>query len=189
MTKIAAVVLAAGASTRMGQPKQLLTFRGKTLVEHVAREALLAEFEPVVVVVGAGAEAVRAAVANLPVAIVENEQWESGMGTSISAGVRASPGCDGVAILLVDQPLVTAAHLREMRGSFCGDIVAARYNERLGVPAIFPKRLFGALTELQGHEGARSLLRSPDENVIAFDLPEAGLDVDTPGDWRAVSSA
>ena len=187
MTKIAAIVLAAGASTRMGQPKQLLAYDGKTLVENAISEALEAGFEPVIVVLGAESEQVRANIKGLPVIAVENSEWESGMGSSVSAGMKALPECDGVAILLVDQPLVTAAHLLQMRGSFCGDVVAARYNERLAVPAIFPKRLFGALAELRGHEGARSLLRSPDEQVVAFDLPEAAMDVDTPGDWVALT--
>ena len=188
MNKIAAIVLAAGASTRMGQPKQLLAYRGKTLVEHVAGEALAAGFAPVIVVLGAGAEEIETSVRELPVLLVENSDWASGMGSSIAAGMKVLPECDGVAILLADQPLVTAAHLLSMRGSFCGDIVAARYNERLGVPTIFPKRLFGALAELHGHQGARTLLRSPDEQVAAFDLPEAAMDVDTPGDWVALTS-
>ena len=187
MTSLAAIVLAAGASTRMGEPKQLLTFRGKRLVEHVASEALAASFEPVVVVLGAEAEQVKPSLVALPVVVVENADWASGMGSSISAGMKALPECDGVAILLADQPLVTTAHLREMRGSFCGDIVAARYNDRVSVPAIFPKRLFGTLAALRGHEGARSILRDPDEQVVAFDLPEAAMDVDTPGDWAALT--
>ena len=170
----------------MGRAKQLLTYRGKALVEHAAEEALASEFDPVIVVVGANAESVRATVAELPVVIVENPEWESGMGSSIAAGMRVLPDCDGVAILLIDQPLVTAVHLRGMRGSFSGDIVAARYNDRLGVPAIFPKRLFRSLSALHGHEGARSVLRAADERVMAFDLPEAAMDVDTPADLAAL---
>jgi molybdenum cofactor cytidylyltransferase len=74
-----------------------------------------------------------------------------------------------------------------MRGLFSGEIVAARYNQRLGVPAIFPSRLFPALAGLRGQEGARSILRDPGEQIIPFDLPEAGMDIDTPEDWAAFS--
>jgi molybdenum cofactor cytidylyltransferase len=171
----------------MGRPKQLLSFRGQALAAHAAGEALAAAFDPVLVVVGAEAQAVVASVARLPVRVVQNADWPSGMGSSISAGVEALPKCDAVTILLVDQPLVNAAHLLEMRGLFSGEIVAARYNQRLGVPAIFPSRLFPALAGLRGQEGARSILRDPGEQIIPFDLPEAGMDIDTPEDWAAFS--
>jgi CTP:molybdopterin cytidylyltransferase MocA len=188
LKRIAAIVLAAGAATRMGRPKQLLNLAGTTLLAHAAQQAFAADFSPVVVVLGAYAGQVRTSLAAVPVTIVENTAWESGMGSSIAAGMRALPDCDAVAVLLADQPLVTAAHLRQMRGSFQGDIIAARYNDRLGVPAIFPKRLFDTLAKLHGDEGARNILRSPGEQVIAFDLPEAALDIDTPGDWAALSA-
>src|SRR4051794_17797705 len=116
---VAAVVLAAGAATRMGTLKQLLPYRGRTLIQHAIDQALQAQFDPVVVVVGAESAAVRSVLASQKTAIVENPYWQRGMGSSISAGIqwllneRAESAA--VAILLGDQPLVTASHLKEMR--------------------------------------------------------------------------
>jgi molybdenum cofactor cytidylyltransferase len=187
LKNIAAIVLAAGASTRMsGRIKQLLVYRGEALLEHAVSQAS-ACFEPVIVVVGAHAEVVRSFFERRPeILVVENTNWKSGMGSSISAGMQAMPECDGVAILLADQPLVTAEHLSAMRDRFQGEIVAARYNDSVGVPAIFPKRLFSALQTLSGEQGARSILRDSAERVIAFDLPEAAIDIDTLEDFSAL---
>src|SRR5690348_14660985 len=112
---VAAVVLAAGAATRMGTLKQLLPYRGRTLIQHAVDQALKASFDPVVVVVGAESAAVRSALATLKTAIVENPSWQSGMGSSVTAGIRwlkeQQTEAAAVAILLGDQPLVTSDHL------------------------------------------------------------------------------
>ncbi len=186
---VAAVILAAGAATRMGTLKQLLVVGEKTLIEHAVAEALEAGFDPIIVVVGSDSDSVRSKLAVQPVAIVENRQWQSGMGSSIAVGVRHLKALESdsaaVAILLADQPLVTASHLGKMRDHFShagGAIVAARYNYTLGVPAIFKRSLFTALTALDPAAGARSLLRDPGQQVVAFDLPEAAVDIDTPED-------
>jgi molybdenum cofactor cytidylyltransferase len=188
---IAAVVLAAGAATRMGQLKQLLTYGDCTFVQHAIRQALGARFDPVVVVVGAGAEQVQAAIAKERVHIVRNEHWGSGMGSSVSAGVRRiqEEGFDSaaVAITLADQPLVTSEHLRAMRREAHrsgATVVAAQYNGTLGVPAIFARKMFGALANLPPDAGARHLLRQPELQIRAFPLPEAAVDIDTPDDLR-----
>lgn len=191
---LAAVLLAAGAATRMGRQKQLLPYRGSTLVEHAAAQALAASFSPVIVVVGAGSQTVRASLAALPVSIVENPLWEQGMGSSIAAGVSAlldtSSEAAAVAILLADQPLVEAAALLAMRDIFIHQspaIVAARYSGSLGVPALFARRLFPALAALKGQTGARALLHDPSQKVVAYDLPEAARDIDTPADFASLT--
>lgn len=191
---VAAIILAAGAATRMGSLKQLLTVGKGTLVEHAVAQALEAAFDPVIVVVGSESDSVRSTLAVQPVAIVENGYWQSGMGSSIAAGVRYLQSLDidsaAVAILLADQPLVKATHLRAMRDHFShagAGILAAHYNDRLGVPAIFKRSLFTALTALDPASGARSLLRDPVQQVTAFDLPEAAIDIDTPEDYAAFS--
>lgn len=178
----------------MGSLKQLLTIGKKTLVEHAVAEALEAAFDPIIVVVGSESDSVRSTLAVQPVTIVENRQWQSGMGSSVAAGVRHLQTLDtnsaAVAILLADQPLVKARHLRAMRDQFSqagAGILAAHYNDTLGVPAIFKRSLFTALTALDPATGARSLLRDPAQQVIAFDLPEAAVDIDTPEDFAAFS--
>ena len=191
---VAALILAAGAATRMGKLKQLLPYQGKPLVLAAIALARASGFSPVVVVVGAEADAVRAAVAAQPVEIVHNQEWQRGMGSSVVAGVKhlqqSEADSFAVAILLADQPLIRAEHLIEMRRLLShgtAAVVAALYGETLGVPALFKRKLFGQLASLPPEAGARHLLRNPDVAVTAFSLPEAAVDVDTPEDFEALS--
>ncbi len=191
---VGAVILAAGAATRMGRTKQLLIYRGKSLIEHAVAEAQSAGFDPIVVVVGAEVSAIRDTLAAQRVTIAHNENWLSGMGSSVAAGMHSLCELDtdmpAVALLLADQPLVAASHLEAMRMLFSEEncaIVASRYNGTLGVPAIFKRSLFPALASLSGDTGARTLLRNPEHVVVAFDLPEAAVDVDTPEDFDALN--
>jgi molybdenum cofactor cytidylyltransferase len=182
----AAVILAAGAATRMGQLKQLLAYRGRTLVEHAMEQALAAGFDPVIVVVGAEADSVRVGLSGRPILVVDNPFWHLGMGSSIAAGVGVLAEAQAVAILLADQPLVEARHLREMQAlldSSDAPAVAAQYNGTLGVPAVFKRELFGALRSLDPAAGARALLRA---EAVPFPLPEAAMDIDTPQDFAAL---
>lgn len=180
------MVLAAGAATRMGRLKQLLPYRGSTLVEHAAEQALAAGFDPVVIVVGAEAESVRAALAARPVRVVENSAWHLGMGSSIQAGIEVLLDAEAVCILLADQPLVEERHLCEMEKLLAGSAafaVAAEYNGTLGVPALFRRELFRELQSLEPATGARALLR---RYAVAYPLPEAAVDVDTPEDFAKI---
>ena len=190
---VACLILAAGAATRMGKLKQLLPFRGKPLVRHVIERAHAAGFKPIVVVVGAEADAVRAAIATEPVEIVENRRWARGMGSSIAAGMRELQAeqseAAAVAILLADQPLVTAEGLSAMREALiqgAAEIVAAEYEGVVGVPALFRRLLFRRLAMLPAEAGARQLVRSPGLQVLPFPMPEAGVDVDTPEDYAGL---
>lgn len=192
---MAAIVLAAGAATRMRRSKQLLRFQGKVLIEHAITQAMQARFSPVIVVVGAEAAAVRDAIAALPVEIAQNENWQAGMGSSIAAGIRhlqqIAPDATAVAILLSDQPLVQSSHLSAMRDLLTdgtANIVAADYNATLGVPALFKRELFAQLALLPPDSGARRILRNFRSVVSAYPLPEAAIDIDTPDDYEALNS-
>lgn len=190
-----AILLAAGAATRMGQLKQLLPYRGKTLVAGAVAKARAAGFDPVFVVVGAEAASVQASIAAERVTVVQNPDWQQGMGASIAAGMRQlrADGVEAaaVAILLADQPLITTDHLLEMRTRLTqsnASVVAAGYSGTLGVPAIFRRSLFNALENLPPSAGARQLLMREDLSVEIFALPEAAVDVDTPEDWAALET-
>jgi molybdenum cofactor cytidylyltransferase len=190
MSKVGAIVLAAGSATRMGAQKQLLRYRGLTLLEHCVGQALEALLNPVVVVVGAAAPEVRAAIAAQPVEIAENPAWRSGMGSSLSAGMQCllntSADATAVAVLLADQPRVLAEHLIAMRQLLENDsalAVAAQYGGGLGVPAFFKQELFATLAGLPPEAGARRLLRESGLQVSAYPLPEAAVDIDTPEDF------
>jgi molybdenum cofactor cytidylyltransferase len=177
---IAAVVLAAGASTRLGEPKQLATLGGEPLLERAVRVAREAGCSPVIVVLGSSAAEIRAACTLRGVHVIVNEAWPEGMASSIRAGVRATIAAQpeaggGVLLLTCDQPAVTASHLRALMAS--GELTASQYAGRLGVPAYLPAAMLGALLELEGDAGARGLLRE----ARAVALPGGELDVDTPG--------
>lgn len=177
----------------MGQAKQCLPCdaHDTPLLRVVTREACAAGLGPVVVVLGAEAKRCGRVVADLPARAVVNAEWREGQGGSIATGVASFPedSVGAVLIVLGDQPGVTAASLRELHAyhrSLGFLITASRYAGTLGPPAIFAQPLFSRLRFLAGAIGAKSLL-SGDIPVAAFDLPEAGFDVDTPGDlarWR-----
>jgi molybdenum cofactor cytidylyltransferase len=184
----AGIILAAGAATRMGRLKQLLPYRGKTLVEHAVEQALAAGFDPVIVVVGAEADSVRATLSARPVTLIENTIWHLGMGSSIAAGVGVLAEAHAVAIMLADQPLVESRHLREMQALLDASeapAVAAQYNGTFGVPALFKRELFEALRSLDPAAGARALLRP---HAVPFPLPEAAMDIDTPQDFATLTA-
>ena len=188
--RIAAIILAAGAATRMGKLKQLLPFQGRTLLEGSLRQAVEAGFDPIVIVLGAQAEIIREAFLEGRARIIENVAWQLGMGSSLAAGFRylesSHADVDAAAVLLADQPLVRANHLLQMARLLASQdvsAVAAEYNSTTGVPAIFTRQHFETLANVDPATGARGLLRSPGLNVAKFPLPEAAADIDTPEDF------
>ena len=193
--RIAAIVLAAGAASRMGRLKQLLPYRGRTLVRHAVEQAHQAGFAPIIVVVGAESDDVIAAVQGSPAVVAENSDWQLGMGSSISCGMgrlaQVAPEATAVAILLADQPLVSAKHLHGMQAVLSKDYsaVGAEYNGTLGVPALFSREIFPQLTAMPSNAGAKQLLHSLGPQVNPYPLSEAGADVDTPDDYEQLTSA
>jgi CTP:molybdopterin cytidylyltransferase MocA len=171
--RVGAVVLAAGASKRLGEPKQLLVLGDETLLERAVRVAREADCSPVVVVLGPSAESIRAGCDLRDAAIVMNEDWAEGMGSSIGAGVGALRDLDGCVVMTCDMPAVTTAHLRALMAS--GEVTASSYAGRRGVPAYFPVNVFQSLMELRGDAGAKDLLRS----ACFVELAGGELDVDT----------
>ena len=187
--RVAAVVLAAGGSTRLGQPKQLVQVDGECLVNRAVRVALAAGADPVFVALGAQFETVLEHLKydEPPVRVLVNHAWRSGMASSIALGAAAAGRVDADALLVLacDQPAVTPRHLRElMLTSKCEHVVASAYAGRRGVPAIFPELAFHALQDLSGDWGARTLLQRAE--VLTVPLPGGEFDVDTPDDLEAL---
>ena len=195
MNSFGCVILAAGASTRMGRLKQLLPLEGKALLIRAAEAALESAAWPVVIVLGAQAEKIRPGLARLPVLVVDNPAWPEGMASSIRAGIAAlqqfSRGVEGAVIALCDQPAFSSAAIEKLRAaqrqSGCS-IVAARYGGRRGAPALFLREHFAALNALIGEEGARALLNDASGRVATVDLPELEVDLDTPEEYAAVKN-
>jgi CTP:molybdopterin cytidylyltransferase MocA len=182
------IVLAAGAATRFGRPKQLAVLDGRPLLMHVLGRALEVAGSSVSVVIGAHASAIAPVLNRCNVGVIVNRGWDEGIASSIRLGVQRLPGaCAGVMLLLADQLGVTAAdlqHLADLWHRQPGSIVAARYGGALGVPAIFPRALFSELLELRGDRGAQIVLRRHESRLVALQVPGAAQDVDTPEDLK-----
>lgn len=184
-----AVLLAAGRSSRLGSPKQLLAFEGRSLVRRAALAALGSGCDGVVVVLGAGAQAVSRELSGLDLIQVENPEWEEGIGASIRRGVEAAlerdPECEAVLLLLADQPAVSAPLLTRLlaeRRESGSELVACAYAGSLGVPALFGRPHFPALRALGGDRGAKAILLAHAARVRRVAFPEGAIDVDTPED-------
>lgn len=193
--RVAAVVLAAGASTRLGTSKQLLAFRGAPLVRRAASAAIDAGVAPVIVVLGAHAEPVALALEGLrDLQTVTNEAWKDGLATSLATGVREATrldaGCDGILVTTADQPLVDHVQLRALVDAFGGGarLVAAEYAGTIGVPAVIGREYFDALLELTGDAGAGRWLRARFQEVRRVPMPDAAVDVDSADDSARVAA-
>lgn len=180
----AAVVLAAGASTRFRRCKQLALLDGETLVHRAARLALATDAERVVVVVGAQADAVWDAVRDLRVSRVDCADHAAGMGASLRAGLGALPAnIAGALIVVCDQPALDAAHLRALTAAWRAApqrAVATAYAQRLGVPALLPRAWFAEIRG--GDSGARELLMRRRDEVSIVANEALARDIDWPGD-------
>ena len=187
--KVAAVVLAAGGSSRFGQPKQLLVCEGETLVRRAARAALEAR-GPVVVVVGRDGKQIAEELLGLPVTVVPNDNWERGIGSSLRCGMEALPECDAVLILTCDQPGVDGAVIQRLiqtQSKIGRPIVASAYAGTIGVPAFFARSIFDELRRLQDNQGARLIIAAQPARVATIDFPEGAIDIDSPEDWGKLS--
>ena len=190
---IGVIVLAAGGSSRLGSPKQLVTFRGETLVRQAAKAALESVCDQVVVVVGSYALAMCQELNDLPVTIVENKNWQSGISSSIRSGIEEMMASDleGVVIMLCDQPFVTARVLNELINSHRKTgraIVASTYGTTRGVPAFFAPELFTELASLTKDEGARRIIASHPGKVATVAFPHGAIDIDTPEDRERLTA-
>jgi len=191
MSTIGLMILAAGASTRMGTPKQLLPFQGRSLLRHMAKEAIASCCDPVVVVLGSQAERMKLEVDGLALHSVENQQWAEGMGTSIPAGMMAltaiNPALDAVVIVLCDQPFVSASLINQLVESYRATqspIIASAYANTLGVPALFDRSLFTELMRMNANVGAKYLIKQHAEKVFQVSFPKGAIDLDTPAQYQ-----
>lgn len=188
MGAVAGVLQAAGMSMRLGRPKQLLPYQGRSLLRLAAETGLAGGLDPLVVVIGPQPEAMRAELAGLPVQIVENPHYAEGQSTTVRAGVRALPvDTAAVVMLLVDMPAVTPEIVRRLIAAWRQTgalIVRPRYAGRPGNPALFAGSLLPELAAVTGDEGGRAVLRRhrAETYLLPVDEPGVVLDIDT---WAA----
>lgn len=194
-TGVGAVILAAGSSSRMGSPKQTLQYRGESLLRRAALAALSAGCCPVVVVTGAHAELSRRELEGLDVREVLNPLWETGMASSVRAGVEALVGADADAdaavLLLCDQPHVTTEVISDLVTAHRATgtlVVASAYGGSFGVPALFGRTLFVELAQLEGTAGAKQVIKRYAAEAHFLPFPGGEVDVDTPDDFARLTA-
>jgi molybdenum cofactor cytidylyltransferase len=195
MGDVGAVILAAGLSTRMGDPKVLRMFRGKPLFLYAVETAVRAGLDPVYVVGGAHTEKLKAHVQGMPVTVVHNPDFALGMATSLRVGISAiDRDVSAAFVFLADEPFIPdevvqtllQAYRKSRTESSHAMILRPRYAGVPGHPVLFPREFFPELVRVQGDEGARCVIKRNKEHVqfIDFDNPEWGFDIDTPEDWQ-----
>lgn len=195
MAEIPILLLAAGASSRMGQPKQLLPWGNQTLIEYQI-QTLLKTSNPVNLVIGSNSDLILPVIEKYPVNIFINTDWESGMGSSISFGIREInqkfSDADGVLITLLDQPLLTASYFQKMLDAFQSGsqkiLSSCSASGWTGVPVLFDQCYFKELTGLKKEEGAKKIVKRHEENVILLDGGELLEDMDTPETYHLTLS-
>jgi molybdenum cofactor cytidylyltransferase len=200
MRHCAIIILAAGTSSRMGSPKQILPYKGKTLLRHAVDTALETDCQSVFVVLGANSEMLRKEMKDRPVIIVENTGWQEGMASSIRCGLKNIMNIilrpDSVIFMVCDQPFVTSSlllSLVEKKQETGLPIVACSYEDkpgdyRVGIPALFHKSFFPALMELKGDKGARKLIIDNRDKVATVPFPGGIIDIDTAADYELLKN-
>ena len=190
----AIIILAAGESSRLGQPKQLLPFRDSTLLNYVIDEACRSQANPRLLVLGAFAEQVKNSLDNSSIKVIENREWQEGLSSSIRCGIREliqmEPACESVILSVADQPYFSSAivdtlisfHQNNNKG-----IVASHYANTVGPPTLFDKKFFPDLLALKGDLGARSVLGRYANEVATIPFEPGVIDIDTPDDLRKIS--
>jgi molybdenum cofactor cytidylyltransferase len=187
-----AIVLAAGEATRFGSAKQLVRIGDRPLLSLIAGRTAEVVGHAFIVVLGARAAEIAPLLRHSAGSLVVNRDWRDGLASSIRAGVSRLPSsCDGVMLVLADQACVTADDLRRLAGAWRREplsVAAALYAGTIGVPAIFPRHLFGELLDLKGDTGARALLRRHGDRLVKVPMESAAFDFDTPDDLLDLTS-
>lgn len=184
-SRVAAVVLAAGGSTRFGSPKQLLPWGDKTLLQHVVDGVLGSSLDPVVLVLGHEAGRIGALIGDRPVEVVVNQEWARGQSGSLRAGLQALPQtCDACLFVLADQPNVSTQLIDRLLARYrrtLAPIVAPVHQGRRGNPVLFARTLFPELLEMQGDQGGRQAIERHEQEVETVEAldPDPFLDIDT----------
>ncbi len=188
--KTGIIILAAGSSSRLGRPKQLLNYKGKTLLQTVINEALETNCQPVIVVLGAHAKEITALHQYNEINMVINENWETGMASSIITGlstiIKDNSEVESIIIAVADQVFIKKSNfnnLIEKQKETGKNIIASTYAETMGTPVLFKKDYFEALLSLKGAEGAKKILKQYHQDVETVVFEHGGIDIDTETDY------
>lgn len=190
------VILAGGASTRLGKPKQLLQYHGKTLLNHAVNEAINAKADAVVVILGKNADLFEGEIDKEEVLVVINKDWVEGMASSVRLGLdtllKIKPYIDAVIFMVCDQPHISSSVLNELitkQQKTTKQIVTCNYGESIGPPALFHKKYFRELAKLNGDVGARNIIEQNIHDVATISFPDGKIDIDTEEDYEALKKS
>lgn len=186
--KTGVILLAAGSSSRLGRPKQLLNYQGKTLIQHSIDAALNSAANDLVVVLGSNSKLIQSGIESKKVPLLFHANWEEGMSSSMQCGLQyllEASQVEQVILMLCDQPYVTQDLLdqliHEKKTSGKG-IVACSYSGTVGVPALFGQDYFPELLALKGTEGAKKVILNHQDDTFLIDFPLGAIDLDTKED-------
>ena len=193
MSKTGIIILAAGNSSRMGKPKQLMMYKNKTFLQHIIGEAKNANLEPVICVTGYQSELITKSITGTGVSIVYNDQWREGRGTGIAAGIKQLllSDVDSVILAVSDQPHVSAdlfGSMQALKDQSGKGIVASSYAGTLGTPVLFGKNYFEHLKSLSGNQGAKNIVKINMPDVCPVEFEKGNIDIDTKEDYENLIS-
>ena len=193
MSKTGIIILAAGNSSRMGEPKQLMMFKNKTFLQHIIGEARNALLDPVICVTGYQSEVISESITGMEVSVVYNEHWSEGMGSGISAGIKhlLLSDVDSVILTVSDQPHVSSdlfLTMLKMKARSGKRIVACSYAGTLGTPVLFARDYFQQLMSLDGDQGAKKIVSMNMSDVCPLEFEEGNIDIDTKQDYEKLIS-
>ena len=193
MSKTGIIILAAGNSSRMGEPKQLMMYKNKTFLQHIIGEAKSANLEPVICVTGYQSELITKSITGMGVSIIYNQQWRDGMGTGIAAGIKQLllSDVDSVILAVSDQPHVSSdlfSSMLALKDQSGKRIVACSYAGTLGTPVLFDKDYFNQLKSLSGNQGAKNIVKLNIPDVCPIEFEKGRIDIDTKEDYENLIS-
>ena len=175
----------------MGQPKQLLSYRGQTLLSNVIQCAIASSCSSVIVILGANADKIKPEIAQLPLTIVKNTQWYQGISSSIRCGITYIQNhflnINGVVFLTCDQPFISTEIIEQLINTYNSTnkpIIASQYEKTIGIPALFSRSLFSQLMKLEGDHGAKKIINKYPYLVNKIDFPQGKIDLDTFEDYQ-----
>ena len=189
----ATIILAAGQSSRLGQPKQLLKYQNKTLLQHAIDTAKQSSVQSILVVLGSSADTILKETDTTGISVIINDDWQSGMASGILCGVKElqtlDVTIDGAILMVCDQPFVTPDLLNSLMGKqkeTGKPIIASQYGDTIGTPALFHKQFFPELMELKEDRGAKKIMMQNNNLLTTIFFPQGSIDIDTIGDYEAL---
>ena len=192
-TKIEVLIMAAGASRRLGQPKQLVEYKGQTLIRRIVQETIAAEIGNITVITGFNHDEVEKEIHDLKVNVFYNEEWEEGLGASIRNGLKKvlnqKPDTNAILMAMVDQPFVTTSHLKKLVKAYDSSrpmIIASAYSSTFGVPVLIDSYYFEMMEELKGDEGGKKIFVNYLKNIVEIPFIEGAVDIDEKKDLESL---